>query len=117
MNQKPYKPEEIQFPEFKIENVDVDKLITYFDYYDTTINNGLLVDDEKDAEAFLIQARQNRLNHKHFNINLNINAQKSGQGAVRIFLGPSELVNHQDAKFADYYKYFYEMDSFIYNCE
>lgn len=35
----PYTKEELSFPGVKIENVEVDKLVTYFDHFDTEITN------------------------------------------------------------------------------
>ncbi|XP_058801563.1 arylphorin subunit alpha-like [Phymastichus coffea] len=114
-NQKPYKPEEIQFYEFKIESVQVDKLVTYFDLFDATISNGLAVESEQQAEAYLIQARQHRLNHKPFNVVVSVNAEKAHKVAIRIFLGPKYNVHMQEIDFTEHYHEFYEMDNFIYD--
>jgi hypothetical protein len=114
-NQKPYKPEEIQFPDLKIESVDIDKLITYFDYFDATISNGLAVSSEQEAEAYLIQARQYRLNHKPFNVKINIKAEKATKAAIRIFLGPKYTVHNNELDYKQHHDEFYEMDNFIYD--
>ena len=114
-NQKAYKAEEIQFPELKIESVTVDKLQTFFDYFDSTISNGLTVEDLKEAESYLVQARQYRLNHKNFNVHLTITADKPTKAAIRIFIGPKYNVHGKEIEFTEHYHEFYELDNFIYN--
>lgn len=91
----------------------VDKLITYFDQFDTSINNGLMIDNAKEAESTLIKIRQYRLNHKPFSFHLAINAEKSMKAVIRIFLGPKYDIHHKSLDFAEYAKYFYEMDNWI----
>ena len=116
-NQKPYKPEDIQFPDLKIESVTIDKLITYFDYFDATISNGLVVPSKQEAEQYLIQARTSRLNHKPFNVNININAKKATKAVIRIFLGPKYNVQNKELELDQHHNEFYELDQFIYDCE
>lgn len=113
MHQKPYNKNEIIYPELKIESFVVDKLITYFDQFDTSINNGLMIDDAKEAESTLIKIRQYRLNHKPFSFHLTINAEKSMKATIRIFLGPKYDIHHKPFNFAENAKYFYEMDNWI----
>jgi hypothetical protein len=115
MNQKPYKPEEIQFPELKIESVDIDKLTTYFDYFDATISNGLAVSSEQEAETYLIQARQYRLNHKPFNVRININAEKATKAVIHIFIGPKYNVHMKEYDYDERLHHFLELDSFLYD--
>lgn len=114
-NQKPYKPEEIEYPDFKIENVNVDKLETYFDYFDSSISHNLAVNSEKEADEYIIQARQKRLNHKNFNIHIDVNAAKPMKAVIRIFLGPKFNVHNREVDFTDHHDEFYEMDNFIYD--
>lgn len=101
----------------KIESVEIEKLITYFDLFDATISNGLAVENEQEAEAYLIQARQHRLNHKPFNVNINLNSEKAQKVAIRIFLGPKYNVHMRDIDFTEHYNEFYELDNFIYDRE
>lgn len=95
--------------------METDKLITYFDYFDATISNGLAVNSESEAERYVIQTRQYRLNHKHFNVRINVNADKASKVAVRIFLGPKFNVHNKEVDFTKELKMFYEMDNFIYD--
>ena len=52
----PYKEKELRFPGVKIESVTVDKLTTYFDYFDSMLNNGVSIRSEKDAQNKLIKS-------------------------------------------------------------
>lgn len=113
MHQKPYNKNEIIYPDLKVESFVVDKLITYFDQFDTSVSNGLMIDDAKEAESTLIKIRQYRLNHKPFSFHLAVNAAKPMKAAIRIFLGPKYDVHHKLTDFSEYAKYFYEMDNWI----
>ncbi|KYN32236.1 Arylphorin subunit alpha [Trachymyrmex septentrionalis] len=112
MHQKPYNKNEIIYPELKIESFVVDKLTTYFNQFDTSINNGLTMDDAKEAENMLIKIRQYRLNHNPFSFHLAIKAEKSMKAAIHIFLGP-KYIYHKPIDFAEYAMYFYEMDNWV----
>lgn len=113
MHQKPYNKDEIIYPELKVESFVVDKLITYFDQFDTSINNGLMIDNAEEAESTLIKVRQYRLNHKPFSFHLAINAEKPMKAAIRIFLGPKFDIHHKPLDLAESAIYFYEMDNWI----
>lgn len=113
MHQKPYDKDEIVCPELKIESLVVDKLITYFDQFDSSISNGLMIDDVEEIEKTLVKIRQYRLNHKPFSFHLAINAEKPMKAAIRIFLGPKYDIHHKPLDIAEGAKYFYEMDNWI----
>lgn len=113
---KPYSKNDIIFPELKIESFAVDKLITYFDQFDTTISNGLMIESAKEAENTLIKVRQYRLNHKPFSFHFAINAEKPVKAAVRIFLGPKYNIHHKLLDFFESAKYFYEIDNWLVDC-
>ncbi|KAK2586862.1 hypothetical protein KPH14_009800 [Odynerus spinipes] len=113
MHQKPYVKDEIVYPGLKVESFAVDKLITYFDQFDTSLNNGLMVESQQEAESYVIKARQYRLNHKPFTFHITINAEKNTKAAIRIFLGPKYDVHHKLLNFEDNTRYFYEIDNWI----
>lgn len=78
----------------------------------------MAVKNEGEAESYVIQARQYRLNHKHFNVFMSINNfGKPIRAVIRIFLGPKYNVHNKN--YDSYYRYrnFYELDNFIYNRE
>uniref|UniRef100_A0A1B0D916 Uncharacterized protein n=1 Tax=Phlebotomus papatasi TaxID=29031 RepID=A0A1B0D916_PHLPP len=100
-----YTVDEINFPGVKVENVEVDKLVTYFDKFDADITNAVDVEvyDEKmpmsemkkfgkmahyQGEDFVIKARQTRLNHLPFTVKLTVQSDKAVKSVVRVYLGP-----------------------------
>ncbi|XP_017888863.1 hexamerin-like [Ceratina calcarata] len=114
LRQPPYSKEEIVYPNIKIESFNVDKMITYFDEFYTTINNGLLNDDLKEGEVGpLIKIKQYRLNNKPFNFHISVNADKPMRVSIRIFLGPKYDAHRKPLEFPDGFKYFYEIDNWI----
>lgn len=103
-NIEPYTVNEIGFDGVHIDSLEVDKLITYFDRFDVDITNA--VDIEVPAEEnvselhrfgrishhggkdLVIKARQWRLNHVPFKINVRVTSTKAVPSVVRIFIGP-----------------------------
>lgn len=101
-----YSRSEIEFPGVKVESVEMDKLVTYFDNFDADITNAVDVDYYKgksydtselfkfgkiasyQGEDFVIKARQYRLNHTPFTFKLNVFAEKAFKSVVRVFFGP-----------------------------
>lgn len=91
----------------------MDKLLTYFDDYDSNISNGLLVANQKEADTFMVKVRQERLNHKPFTVHIGINSDKATKVALKLFLGPKYDGAWNLLDFSKSYKYFYELDSWI----
>ncbi|XP_055316928.1 larval serum protein 2-like [Sitodiplosis mosellana] len=101
---QPYTHQEIGFDGVKIESVEVDKLMTYFDYFDADISNAVDIEyynpehlsdlrqfgrlSHYNGEDFVIKARQWRLNHLPFKLNINVVSQLATPSVVRIYLGP-----------------------------
>ncbi|KZC07221.1 PREDICTED: arylphorin subunit alpha [Dufourea novaeangliae] len=112
-HQKPYSIDQIVFPNLKIQSFVVDKLITYFDQFDSSISNGLLVENEKEADSILVKLRQYRLNHKPFSFHIAVNADKPMKVAARIFLGPKYDSRHKLIELPENFRYFYEIDNWI----
>lgn len=101
-----YKKSEIMFDGVKITSVDIGKLVTYFDKFDSDITNAVNVEylglkNEKvsdlykfgkvshyNGEDFVVKARQWRLNHLPFTFNLNVYSDRAVKSVVRVFLGP-----------------------------
>lgn len=104
-----YKKSEIMFDGVKIQSVDMGKLVTYFDKFDSDITNAVDVEvfDKKsisiektsdlfkfgkvshyNGEDFVIKARQFRLNHMPFTFNLHVHSDRVVKSVVRVYLGP-----------------------------
>ncbi|XP_018058979.1 PREDICTED: hexamerin-like [Atta colombica] len=105
-----YTHEELVFPGVTIESVTVDKLLTFFDYFESMLNNAVSIRSHKEAQSLLIKARHYRLNHKPFTYHITINSDKNVKAAIRIFLGPSYDVHGHELDISENYMNFVEMD-------
>lgn len=88
-----YTREDVHFPGVKIDNVVVDKLVTYFDDYLMDMTNAITyTDDElkKTKSDMIFYVRKRRLNHQPFKVTLEVLSDKTVDSVVRIFLGPKE---------------------------
>jgi hypothetical protein len=100
-----YTSDDLLFEGVKIESVVVDKLVTFFDTYYSDITNVVDVEQYDDTytktdmytfgrkayytgKDFVIKAKQLRLNHKPFNVRLNVLSDKAQRAVVKVFLGP-----------------------------
>ncbi|XP_046969604.1 basic juvenile hormone-suppressible protein 2-like [Vanessa cardui] len=88
-----YTYEELYFPGVKIDNVVVDKLVTYFDDYLMDMTNAVTYNDEelkKTTSDMVFFVRKRRLNHQPFKVTFDILSDKTVDCVVRLFLGPKE---------------------------
>ncbi|KAK2586861.1 hypothetical protein KPH14_009799 [Odynerus spinipes] len=108
-----YTHEEISFPGVKIESVAVDKLMTFFDHFETLLNNAISIRSHKEAQSMLIKARQHRLNHKPFTYHITVNSDKATKCMVRVFLGPKFDVHGHELDISENYMNFLELDQWI----
>uniref|UniRef100_U5EWU6 Putative hexamerin 2 beta n=1 Tax=Corethrella appendiculata TaxID=1370023 RepID=U5EWU6_9DIPT len=98
-----YTNDELDFAGVKIENVRIDKLVTYFDNFEADLTQAVDVDiwvdkplAERDygkvsfhnGEPFLIKSQQPRLNHMPFSYQLDVASDTATNGTVRVYLGP-----------------------------
>lgn len=101
-----YTHDDLMFDGVKIKTVVVDKLVTFFDTFYSDITN--VVDIEKfnddtitktDMHKFgrkanymgddiIIKAKQYRLNHKAFNVRMDVLSDKTQKAVIKMFLGP-----------------------------
>ncbi|KAK1123772.1 hypothetical protein K0M31_008467 [Melipona bicolor] len=108
-----YTTEELSFPGVNIQSVTVDKLTTYFDHFESMLNNGVSVRSHKEARNTLIKARQYRLNHKPFTYHITVNSDRDTKGIVRIFLGPQQDEFGHQVDLTNNYMNFMQMDEFL----
>jgi len=86
---EPYHKKDLVFPGVTIEKVEMDRLITYFDQFESDISNVVYdsVDELKD-DKFHVFATQERLNHKPFTYKIHVNSNQDTKAMVKVFLGP-----------------------------
>jgi hypothetical protein len=123
-----YTEKELGFDGVKIETVDVEKLVTYFDVFDADITNAVDVEiyDEKkatdfvkfgrvsefDGHDFYVKARQYRLNHLPFKTKLTVTSDKAQKAVVKFFLGPKYDHLGHEIHLEDNFQNFIELEHF-----
>lgn len=129
-----YDREDIIFKGVKIESVEMDKLITYFDKFDSDITNAvdveLFTDDAESSDLYMygrrghyegedivIKARQWRLNHVPFKYAMNVNSDRKQKALVKVFLGPKFNEFGAPIDINENRQNFFEIDYFMYDLE
>ncbi|XP_055634348.1 hexamerin-1.1-like [Toxorhynchites rutilus septentrionalis] len=126
---QPYTYEQLYFPGVKIEDVVVDKLVTYFDRFDVDITNAIDIEPEPVEEGkynefgeieykpdpVIIKARTIRLNHKPFSYKLSVSSDKATKSVVRVYIGPKYDEYGSQYNLNTNRENFYELDYFIYD--
>lgn len=114
----PYTREELFYSGVTIENMDIDKLVTYFDTYDFDLNNALYTEWGKELDIdnqVLVKARQQRLNHKPFTYRINLKADQPGESVVQIYLGPKFDVHGNEIPIEENRLNMFLIDRFVYD--
>ncbi|CAG4951791.1 unnamed protein product [Colias eurytheme] len=112
-----YTHEDVYFPGVKIENVVVNKLLTYFDDYLMDMTNAVILNEDelkKSKSDMTFFVRKRRLNHQQFKVSFDVVSDKTADCIVRIFLGPKEdhlgrLIDINQNRYN-----FVELDTFYY---
>lgn len=86
-----YKRSDLMFEGVSVENVEIDKIITYFDKFYADITNAVDVDittkdNVKTQMEFKVEVP--RLNHVPFNVKMNVKSDKAQKSIVAMFVGP-----------------------------
>jgi hypothetical protein len=109
-----YKREELVMTGVKVENVEVDKLITYFEDFEFDLYSVFAGTYESDKNIN-IKSRMPRLNHKSFSYKFDVTSDKEQDVIVRIFLGPKYDVYGKELTLNEKRTKMIEMDKFKYS--
>nr|WGN96264.1 setae polypeptide [Ochrogaster lunifer] len=111
----PYTSEELLFKEVKIEDVKVDKLVTFFEYFDFNVTNGVIFTKEEIKSKYPMSyvVRQPRLNHKPFSVTVDLKSEVAIDAVFKFFLGPKYDSNGRQYSLDEEWMKFYELDWFI----
>lgn len=110
-----YTYDNLDFEGVKVEDVHVDKLMTYFEKYDSDITHSVYVNEhEYETEPFQIHARQYRLNHKPFTYKITVNSEKPVEALVKVYLGPKYDEYGREFDINANRMNFVEIDKFVY---
>lgn len=138
---EPYSEDDINFDEVKIESVELDRLVTYFDKFDADISNAIDIEavpveptppkfakfgkksskdsskeskeSKEDDVPLIIKARQHRLNHLPFTLTLSVLSEKIQKASVKVFIGPKYDESGREFELNENRENFYELDKFI----
>ncbi|XP_065077739.1 hexamerin-1.1-like [Ochlerotatus camptorhynchus] len=105
-----YTFDELTFKGVIIKDVVIDKLMTYFEYFDADISNIIPLTNVDKYWDFTVLGRTIRLNHKPFTYTLDVMSEFTGKGVIRVFLGP-KFDKLMDLEY--YKKFFVEIDQYL----
>ncbi|KAK6628286.1 hypothetical protein RUM43_002098 [Polyplax serrata] len=110
-----YTKENLEFPGVEIENVEVDKLLTYFENFDIDITNAIRVGKIDDDKTLKIFARQSRLNHKDYTYRITVKSSQDTTGLVQIYLAPKyDVTGQRELSLVERKQYMILLDKFTY---
>ncbi|XP_047994400.1 arylphorin subunit alpha-like [Leguminivora glycinivorella] len=118
---EPYSYSQLYFHGVKINDVKIDKLVTFFEPYDFVITNDIFHSIEEfkankpyDGNTYdVYSVRQPRLNHKPFTVTVDVKSEVSTDAVFKIFLGPKYDSNGYPLNIEDNWVNFIELDWFI----
>ncbi|XP_049856059.1 hexamerin-like [Schistocerca gregaria] len=111
---EPYTRKELEFPGLKIESLEVDRLVTYFDGFDLEVDNSLKASSTEEIEKIKIFASKQRLNHKPFTYRIKVFSEKPTKAIFRTFYGPRYDSYGNEMTLDEARQYFVEIDRFVY---
>ncbi|XP_072944987.1 acidic juvenile hormone-suppressible protein 1-like [Epargyreus clarus] len=112
-----YKHEDLAVPSVKIEKVEVDKLVTYFENVFVNVSNHVYTTSEQtniktgDVKVLVQQAV---LNHKPFEIRMHVKSNVAKNVVVRYFLAPKYDGNGVEIPLHLNTHNFFQLDQFTY---
>jgi Hemocyanin, ig-like domain len=86
-----YKFDDLNYDGVKIESVNIDKLMTYFDYYYASIGNAIDIPLETKEKADMkkhYRVQVPRLNHSPFTVSVKVTSTKAQKSIMAMFVGP-----------------------------
>ncbi|KAK9887818.1 hypothetical protein WA026_000133 [Henosepilachna vigintioctopunctata] len=116
VNLPAYTKKDLYLPGVKVEKIEIDPLVTFYDKFYSDITNGITVTPEEyQTDSFRVQVEQYRLNHRNFNFNIHINSDKAFKAVVKTFIGPKYDEHGRVMDFYENRMNFVELDQFVYN--
>ncbi|XP_052756923.1 arylphorin-like [Galleria mellonella] len=86
---EPYTQDVLHFVGVKINDVKVDKLVTYFEYFDWNATNAVYLSEQQlDTGSPSYIVRQPRLNNQPFTVTIDIKSDVESEAVIKIFIGP-----------------------------
>ncbi|CAG4955901.1 unnamed protein product [Parnassius apollo] len=110
-----YTKDVLHYTGVKINDVKVEKLVTFFDYFDSDVTGVLYFSPEqlKTNKFTLYKVRQPRLNHKPFTVTVDVKSHVKGDAVFKIFMGPKYNGDGYPISLEDNWMNFVELDYFV----
>ncbi|CAH2092844.1 unnamed protein product [Euphydryas editha] len=110
-----YTQDTLNYVGVKINDVKVDKLVTFFDYYDFDVSNNVYYTQEelKSQQHTSYVVRQPRLNHNLFKVSFDIKSDVEGDSVIKIFMGPKYDYLGYLISLGENWQNFVELDWFV----
>ncbi|XP_045476188.1 arylphorin subunit alpha-like [Harmonia axyridis] len=117
VNLPEYTEKDLYYPGVKVDRLEVEPLVTFYEQFHTDITNGLTVtpDEYESDSTFRVQVEQYRLNHKNFNYKVYVDSELEAKANVRVFIGPKFDEHGRTIDFLENRNNFVELDQFVYN--
>ncbi|KAA0845181.1 hypothetical protein JYU34_001833 [Plutella xylostella] len=110
---EPYTRETLEFTGVKINDVKVDDLVTYFDYFSFNVSNAAFYSKEELTNVpYSYLVRQARLNHKAFDVKIEVKSDIAADAMVKIFMAPKYDSNGYPITLEDNWMNFFQLDFF-----
>ncbi|KAL4709022.1 hypothetical protein ACJJTC_005883 [Scirpophaga incertulas] len=110
---KPYTQDEIHYTGVKVNNVEVSKLETFFDFHLFNASNGIFwTNNQLEHNEKQINIIQPRLNHHKFNVKISVKSEVEEQATFKVFVGPKYDSYGNEIKINDNWMNFVQLDWF-----
>ncbi|KAJ9574112.1 hypothetical protein L9F63_008526, partial [Diploptera punctata] len=105
----------LSFDGVKIDNVEVEKLHTFFELHDYSINQAVDIGKLEQGVYVDVSVRKYRINHKPFTYKIDFTSDKDAHAYVRVYLAPKYNYLGREFELDERRKYVVEIDQFPYH--
>ncbi|XP_044272296.1 hexamerin-like [Tribolium madens] len=110
-----YDEHDLAYQGVHVKHVEVDPLVTYFDYFYADLSNAVYVTPEEFVhDSFKVHVAQERLNHKPFTYKIYIDSDRDTEAVVKVFLGPKYDEFGRYINLTENWMNFVQFDHFVY---
>ncbi|XP_013199363.2 arylphorin [Amyelois transitella] len=110
---EPYGQEVLHYAGVRVNDMKVDNLTTYFEYYDFNATNTVYLTEQQQQtgySSFIV--RQPRLNHEPFSVTIDVKSDVEAEAVFKIFVGPKYDGEGRLLSLEDNWMNFVELDWF-----
>ncbi|XP_053610974.1 arylphorin-like [Plodia interpunctella] len=110
---EPYNQDDLHYVGVKINDIKVDELVTYFEYYDFNVTRAMYFSyEESTVGSHNFFVRQPRLNHKPFSVTFDVKSDVESEVVIKLFMAPKYDGEGRLLTLEDNWMNFVELDWF-----